>query len=1723
MILDSPIITGSLLQQAGQFAEIPRYTDVSSSLLVVSASLNAKINALNTDTGSQASRLSNLETTSASVNSSISNINSVTASFSPRVSNLESKSASVDISISSINTFTSSNSNTSLNSYTASNDTTNTTQTGRLNNLESKSSSVDISITSINSFTASNNVTSLNSATSSYETKGRGIVSGSAQVTPLLPTGVVSGSSQLDGTTITNLTITNLTTVNETATTVFSSGSNRFGDFGDDIHSFTGSVKISGSIVTLGTSTATSFSGQINATNGVVSGSSQVVSILNSLNTYTASVSTASLATLGSNTFVGNQIVSGTLFITGSIVPGVDNIYDLGSSTKSFRHLYVSSGSIYMNGTRVISSNAQELQFTTDAGQSIKILEAGSDTITLQSADGNITFASSGGGDVILDPNTGVIALKGTTTLYSGYKIVSSDGNAIQFGNDLGITGSIYTTGNVNGVNLSTFSSSVSSQLTNINSVTSSYETKGKGIWSGSAQLPLGVVSSSAQTILNLPTGTVSGSSQILGGTGIFSSSAQLPIGVISGSSQLTSSYDTRYVVSGSITQTTWDNIASKPSGIVSGSSQLTSSYDTRYVVSGSITQTTWDNIASKPDGIVSGSSQLSGTTIQNLSGSFTGSFKGDGSLLSGLTAGGKIFTQSTPASTWTFAHNLNVQYPNVTVYDSNGNVILPQSIIATDVNTLVLNFGANVSGTAVAGIGGIINVQGRTTRQYFTSSLSWNFTHNLGDQYVNIQTIDDTYNVMIPQNIVLTDSTSSVITFPELTSGWALATIGGNLPSIDSSQAGYTLQVSSTSPYSASWVAITSVTSSNAQTASYVQYSNVANKPTLVSGSTQIDITGTTNYTTFSSSIATSISSSNASISLVSSSNATIDLTQNNRLSSIENVTSSYAISSSVALVDLGQNNRLSSIENVTASLNAATSSYAKLSGGNTFTGTQIISGSTFIAGDLIVQGSSSIQYISASSVNIGTNTIELNVATPSVRFAGITIQDSGSLNGVTGSLMWDSQNNGWIYGRESGSTYRGGAIISGPRNTTGIMGCEQTTNANALMKGQGGDHISSSLIYTDESITCFYNNALYVSSSCKVGMATSNPEFTLDVNGDIALSRTQRLQFTGPTVGDRNRAFIGGTPNNDLYFAVAGGTCTLKLAYTGETCFSGVVCSNGVRTTDSVVLLKNAATDNRYLQFCDTNTSGYRYDFILQSTTQGCGFGLYNNNTACWGWYLAPNGNFGINTTSLSYPLTRNGMTIKASGNDGVEFVMLSCVDTGFLGGALVRNGCDFGFINRTSGNIIFATNAVERMYITNAGNVGIGINDPKSTLDVATTTSGTDVSSTLTLSALTNAAYGQCSMIQAFVNDSGNGECANIGLIQFIKQRPAGNCIGGDMVFSTRTPASSGMSSPTERMRITSTGQLIISACCVGIGTTTPYAPLQVNGNIHRAWITPGSSGTPYMEEGFVYSEQSNSNALAGMWFENVFSSSNGVAVVFKARNNAATVAERMRINSDGYVSIGANTSIAPLAVYVCGPTTLSPTVQFVSYCGSGSQVYTTIGGSDSWHGIALRGVPACMADWSITAGNQMSFFEYGSDFRFYQKQPSSMALHVQFLNGTIYAVSTSISAISDIRLKENIRDISYGLNEIIQLKPKMYDWKEGHGNCIKDNLGFIAQDVETILPELVSDWNHTEGEISYKTLKMGDMIPVLTKAIQEQQCTICSQATMINILKSCIGIA
>ena len=107
----------------------------------------------------------------------------------------------------------------------------------------------------------------------------------------------------------------------------------------------------------------------------------------------------------------------------------------------------------------------------------------------------------------------------------------------------------------------------------------------------------------------------------------------------------------------------------------------------------------------------------------------------------------------------------------------------------------------------------------------------------------------------------------------------------------------------------------------------------------------------------------------------------------------------------------------------------------------------------------------------------------------------------------------------------------------------------------------------------------------------------------------------------------------------------------------------------------------------------------------------------------------------------------------------------------------------------------------------------------------------------------------------------------------------------------------------------------------------------------------------------------------------------------------------------------------------------------------------------------------------------------------------------------MGGTVYATSTTITAISDQRLKENIRDLDDGLDVVMALKPRKFDWKQGKGQDIKNARGFIAQEFETVLPDMVETWRDPapEGEEAYKAIN-ANLIPTLVKAIQEQQAII-----------------
>jgi len=240
-------------------------------------------------------------------------------------------------------------------------------------------------------------------------------------------------------------------------------------------------------------------------------------------------------------------------------------------------------------------------------------------------------------------------------------------------------------------------------------------------------------------------------------------------------------------------------------------------------------------------------------------------------------------------------------------------------------------------------------------------------------------------------------------------------------------------------------------------------------------------------------------------------------------------------------------------------------------------------------------------------------------------------------------------------------------------------------------------------------------------------------------------------------------------------------------------------------------------------------------------------------------------------------------------------------------------------------------------------------------------------------------------------------------------------------------------------------------------VGIGTTSPSAKLHV-----RASSTGSTANGIMLDAGaqqhsWYLSDNTTSAFTIG-----------SSAGVFTWSNSGG---ERMRIDSSGNVLTG--TTTASNSSGVGGKYLASATAPSYSLVGSSSS----------------------------TDASYLLYSTGASAYRFY----------VQY-DGKIYATNTTITGISDIRLKENIRDLDEGLDTVLSLKPRKFDWKEGKGKDIKNDRGFIAQEFEEVLPDLIDEWKDTppEGEKPYKSVR-ADLIPVLVKAIQEQQ-------TIINDLKA-----
>ena len=140
--------------------------------------------------------------------------------------------------------------------------------------------------------------------------------------------------------------------------------------------------------------------------------------------------------------------------------------------------------------------------------------------------------------------------------------------------------------------------------------------------------------------------------------------------------------------------------------------------------------------------------------------------------------------------------------------------------------------------------------------------------------------------------------------------------------------------------------------------------------------------------------------------------------------------------------------------------------------------------------------------------------------------------------------------------------------------------------------------------------------------------------------------------------------------------------------------------------------------------------------------------------------------------------------------------------------------------------------------------------------------------------------------------------------------------------------------------------------------------------------------------------------------------------------------------------------------------------------------------------------------------LHTNNSDAFFDFqgtSSDSLFFRDYDGSGGIHTrhQFVisNGNIVAagVVTQNGSPSDIKYKENIKTISNGIDKIEKLNPVEFDWNDksdAHKIGKKEDAGFIAQEVQKVLPNLVNE--NVDGDLA---LNYEGIIPYLVQSIQE----------------------
>jgi len=924
---------------------------------------------------------------------------------------------------------------------------------------------------------------------------------------------------------------------------------------------------------------------------------------------------------------------------------------------------------------------------------------------------------------------------------------------------------------------------------------------------------------------------------------------------------------------------------------------------------------------------------------------------------------------------------------------------------------------------------------------------------------------------------------------------------------------------------------------------ASYVEYSNVANKPTLVSGSEQITYSGLTG-------IPSGIVSGSSQVTY----------------SGLTGIPSGI-VSGSAQVVDLG----------------------FATTGSNTFQANQVITGSLFITQNLVVAGSSSIQYISSSVLDIADNIITVNAFNPGVRFGGLAVIDSGSSPQVSGSLLFDSIKDQWIFVHQNQSVVTSSVVLMGPE-TYNDLGNESYISANRLPKGSGVEHLRDSNI-SDTGTVVSVNSNTQVTGSLTVAGAGSFSS-TLATGGNITVtanSAAVRVTESGGAdvrmVAGGSSGFFGTYSNHPLQFLTDSVT-KLTLSSTGNLGL-GVTPSAWISAYRAFNIgLRGFVYSRTDTQETAIGTNWYR-DSNGSFLYTANGFASYQaQQDSVHYWFTAPSGTAG-NAISFTQAMTldasgrlgigttspTNGLlVINSTAANGVRFALES---SGTMNGIVALGSNAISGLSTTDmalwtrGVMAFETGASgEKMRITSGGNVGIGTTSPGSKLQVE----GGEIRATTTNGGVALYRTGDTGEVAAY-NWAGS---AYLNL----------NLVGLFHTFST---------SGTERMRITSGGNILINQTSAllgvsptiemsGVGTSTPTS--QASYNVY-AWHGTNSTWRGYLQ--FVksrgstigsYTVVANGDDLGTIRWSGADGSGTVIGAEINAyvdgtpgvndmptrlaflttADGASSPTERMRITSAGRLLVNTvsesdaifqvHNNSSNYAAYIFANTIYSGSYRIIRMFANGNNIMdiSSSNGTDISFANGQNGFISFSTNGSprmrITSGAQVLFgttsgtgittgtsanqgvgigggvleIQTNNNSNIYLSKAtgySSGDFTAHFVNGNyVGGISTNGSATnyataSDYRLKQDLKDFD-GITLINKIKTYDYEWKVDNTRMF----GVIAHELQEVLPFAVTGEKDAER---MQGVDYSKLIPVLVKALQEQQTLIESLKSRIEILE------